>query len=58
METTQAAAPAPSSLERRIDMAVPLAEIDKEVEKRLKQIAKTAKMAGFRPGKMPMKMVA
>lgn len=58
METTQAAAPAPSSLERRIDMAVPLAEIDKEVEKRLKHFAKTAKMAGFRPGKVPMKLVA
>ena len=61
METTQAAAPATSSLsplERRIDMAVPLADIDKEVEQRLKHIAKTAKMAGFRPGKMPMKLVA
>jgi trigger factor len=58
MDTTQAAAPAPSSLERRIDMAVPLADIDKEVEQRLKHIAKTVKMAGFRPGKVPMKMVA
>ena len=58
METTQAAAPATSSLERRIEMAVPLADIDKEVEQRLKHIAKTTKMAGFRPGKVPMKMVA
>ncbi|MDP2795119.1 MAG: trigger factor [Sulfurisoma sp.] len=61
METTQAvaqAASSPSSLERRIDMAVPLADIDKEVEQRLKHIAKTVKMAGFRPGKVPMKMVA
>jgi trigger factor len=57
METTQAAAPATSSLERRIDITVPLADIDREVEKRLKQMAKTTKMAGFRPGKVPMKMV-
>jgi len=60
METNQAAmpaAPAPSSLERRIDMTVPLADIDREVEQRLKHIARTAKMAGFRPGKVPMKLV-
>lgn len=60
METTQAAAPAPSApsaLERRIEMAVPLADIDKEVAQRLKHIAKTTKMPGFRPGKVPMKMV-
>ncbi|MBU0752958.1 MAG: trigger factor [Gammaproteobacteria bacterium] len=63
METTQAAVPAPSApsapsaLERRIEMAVPLADIDKEVAQRLKHIAKTTKMPGFRPGKVPMKMV-
>ncbi len=45
-------------LERRIDMAVTLAEIEREVEQQLKRIARTAKMAGFRPGKVPMKMVA
>ena len=61
METTQDtnAAPAVSNpLERRIDMAVTMAEIEREVEQQLKHIAKTAKMAGFRPGKVPMKMVA
>ncbi len=58
METTQAVAPAASSLERRIDLAVPMAVIDKEVEKRLRQLATTTKLAGFRPGKVPMKMVA
>jgi trigger factor len=65
METTQdtnsaaAAAPAANNpLERRIDMAVTMAEIESEVEQQLKRIAKTAKMAGFRPGKVPMKMVA
>ena len=45
-------------LERRITIAVPLADVQSEVEKRLKQRAKTAKAPGFRPGKVPMKMVA
>lgn len=47
-----------SALERRIDMSVPIAEIEKEVEARLKRMARTVKMPGFRPGKVPMKMVA
>jgi trigger factor len=58
METTQAAAEASSALERRIEMTVALAEVDKDVEQRLKQMSRTVKMAGFRPGKVPMKMVA
>ena len=58
METTQDTTAAANPLERRIDMAVPLTEIEREVENQLKRIAKTAKMAGFRPGKVPMKMVA
>jgi trigger factor len=45
-------------LERRITLAVPLAEVSEEVEKRLKIRARTAKAPGFRPGKVPMKMVA
>ncbi len=45
-------------LERRITLTVPLAEVNEEVEKRLKVRARTAKFAGFRPGKAPMKMVA
>lgn len=60
METTQdtTAQAAVNPLERRLDMAVALSDIDREVEQQLKRIAKTAKMAGFRPGKVPMKMVA
>ncbi len=45
-------------LERRLSMAVPLQAIEGEVEKRLAKLAKTAKVAGFRPGKVPLKMVA
>lgn len=59
MEPTQdTATPAASSLERRIDLTVAAADIEREVGQQLKRIAKTAKMAGFRPGKVPMKMVA
>ncbi|GAB3538613.1 trigger factor [Noviherbaspirillum agri] len=45
-------------LERRITITVPLADVKAEVEKRLKIRARTAKAPGFRPGKVPMKMVA
>lgn len=45
-------------LERRIRISVPLAQIDAEIENRLKRIARTAKIHGFRPGKVPMKLVA
>ncbi|HRA81705.1 MAG TPA: trigger factor [Thauera sp.] len=48
----------PSALERRIDIAVSLADIEKEVDARLKRMARTVKMPGFRPGKVPMKIVA
>lgn len=58
MQTQENTVAQPSSLERRIDMVVPMAEIDKEVEVQLKKLSKTVKMAGFRPGKVPMKMVA
>lgn len=47
-----------SGLERRLTMVVPVAEIDKQVDERLKKIARTVRMAGFRPGKVPLKVVA
>jgi trigger factor len=45
-------------LERRITITLPMADVQAEVEKRLKIRARTAKAPGFRPGKVPMKMVA
>ncbi len=45
-------------LERRITITLPLADVQAEVEKQLKVRARTAKAAGFRPGKVPLKMVA
>ena len=44
-------------LERRLNVAVPRAQIEGEVEKRLARLAKTVKLPGFRPGKVPLKMV-
>ena len=44
-------------LERRITITLPLADVQAEVEKQLKIRARTAKAPGFRPGKVPMKMV-
>ena len=44
-------------LERRLNVAVPLAEIETEVQSRLRHIGRTAKMPGFRPGKVPFKVV-
>lgn len=46
------------ALERRIDLTVPAAEIDKEVSTRLTKLARTVRMPGFRQGKVPLKMVA
>ena len=45
-------------LERRLTITIPVTDITTEVEKRLKERARTAKAPGFRPGKVPMKMVA
>lgn len=45
-------------LERKITLSLPLAAIQSEVEARLKKVARTVKMDGFRPGKVPMNVVA
>ena len=45
-------------LERKITLSLPLADIQTEVESRLKRLARTVKMDGFRPGKVPMKVVS
>jgi len=45
-------------LERKITLTLPIATIQTEVESRLKRLARTVKMDGFRPGKVPMNVVA
>lgn len=46
-----------SSLERCIDVAVPVDLFNQEVTKRLQRLARTVKLHGFRPGKVPLKVV-
>jgi trigger factor len=45
-------------LERRITLTVPAQEISSEVESRLKKLSRTVRADGFRPGKVPMSVVA
>jgi trigger factor len=45
-------------LERRLTMSVPIAKIESEIQQRLTRLAKNAKVPGFRPGKVPMRMIA
>jgi len=47
-----------SALERRLSVTLPVADIDNEIESRLKRLSRTVKMHGFRPGKVPLKVVA
>ncbi len=46
-----------SSLERRLSIAVSMQEVNTEVANRLKRLSKTVKIHGFRPGKVPVKIV-
>lgn len=46
-----------SGLERRLTVSIPAEQIDQEVEKRLKNIAKNATKKGFRPGKVPFNII-
>lgn len=46
------------TLERRLSMSVPVADVDRQVDVRLKKLARDVKMPGFRPGKVPMKLLA
>jgi len=50
VETTQ-------GLERRLTISVPAEKIDSEVSKRLVQLSKTQRIAGFRPGKVPVSVI-
>lgn len=54
MQVTEESA---TGLERKIKIQVPTDEIDSAVLERLKSLAKTARINGFRPGKIPMQVV-
>jgi trigger factor len=47
-----------SALERRLSVRLPASEIATEVETRLKRLSRTVRLHGFRPGKVPLKVVA
>jgi trigger factor len=46
-----------SALERRLNASIPQQAIRSQVSERLKNIGRTVKIAGFRPGKVPTKIV-
>src|ERR687895_1783038 len=46
------------TLERRVSMALAADEIERQVDARLKKLAKNVRMPGFRPGKVPLKLIA
>ncbi|RZV35099.1 MAG: trigger factor [Chromatiales bacterium] len=45
------------ALERRMRVEVPIERIESEVDSRLKSVGRTAKIKGFRPGKVPARVV-
>jgi trigger factor len=45
-------------LERKMTLTLPVDVIKSEVDNRLKRLARTVRMDGFRPGKVPMNVVA
>lgn len=47
-----------SNIERRMTVTIPLAELESVINRRLSEIARTAKFSGFRPGKAPMGLVS
>lgn len=47
-----------SNIERRITVTLPLADLESIIQRRLKEISRTAKFSGFRPGKAPMSLVS
>ncbi|MDR3299005.1 MAG: trigger factor [Candidatus Accumulibacter sp.] len=51
------AAPQPSVLERTLDLSVLIADLDKDIEQRLRRMSKNLRMPGFRPGKVPFNIV-
>jgi len=53
----QVSVSATSGLERRMEVAVPADRITTAIEQRLKEISRTARLKGFRPGKAPLPVV-
>ncbi len=56
-QTSAATPTTTNNLIRNIALSLPATEIESEITQRLKRIARTAKMSGFRPGKVPFNIV-
>jgi trigger factor len=46
-----------SGLSHELEITITAQDIDKQVDKRLQEVGKTMKMPGFRPGKVPLKLL-
>jgi trigger factor len=46
-----------SKLERRMQVQVPAERVSQEIDARLKNLSRTARLNGFRPGKAPIKVI-
>jgi trigger factor len=57
MTDLQIAIESRKGLQRRLKVQVPAARIETEVELRLRKVRKSAKLKGFRPGKVPPKVI-
>ena len=47
----------PGGLQRRLTVQVPGEEVQQQITNKLRELGKTAKMAGFRPGRIPMSVL-
>jgi trigger factor len=57
IETMQVTVESTGTLERRMRVELPAERIEKEVDSRLKSVGKNVKIKGFRPGKVPPRVV-
>jgi trigger factor len=57
MTELQIAVEASKGLERRIKVQVPAVQIETEIRTRLRKVGQSAKLKGFRPGKVPPKVI-
>ena len=53
----QVSVEATTSIERRLTITVPAEQVDTAVDKKVNETAKTIRIDGFRPGKVPTKVV-
>ena len=53
----QVSVEASAGLERRMSVQVPAEQVEKEVSSRLASVGRNAKIQGFRPGKVPAKVI-